>query len=108
MSAAVCRAQMLLDDDPADRWSRHGDDDRAGDGQRAVELADLFCKGARRRVDALFHDLWANDDAAEYAAAQQVMAGRYLFVEDGVLDLSDQSLPLIAETPAGPSRPAPG
>ncbi|HEY2175291.1 MAG TPA: acyl-CoA dehydrogenase family protein [Mycobacteriales bacterium] len=99
MSAVVCRAQMMLDDDPADRWSRQGPDgpDRDSDGQRAVELADLFCKGARRRIDALFHELWANDDAAEYVAAQQVMAGRYRFVEDGLLDLSDPNLPLIAE-----------
>src|SRR3954469_860544 len=28
----------------------------------ARELADLFCRQARRRADALFHDLWANDD----------------------------------------------
>ena len=28
------------------------------------ELADLFCRQARRRADTLFHRLWANDDDA--------------------------------------------
>jgi hypothetical protein len=57
------------------------------DGRVAVELAGLFCAGARRRVDRLFHDLWFNDDAADYAAAKQVLAGRYTFAEKGLLDL---------------------
>ena len=73
MAAAVTRAQMLVADQDED-------------ATLAVELADLFCVGARRRVDRLFHELWANDDAAEYKAAQRVLAGRYLFAEKGLLD----------------------
>jgi hypothetical protein len=88
MSAAVCRARALVEDGSAD-------------GDAAVELADLFCNGARRRVDRLFHELWANDDASNYAAAQQVLAGRFLFAERDVLDLADESLPLINSDPAG-------
>ena len=34
--------------------------------RRAFELADLFCKQARRRADALFDELWANDDDDQY------------------------------------------
>ncbi len=34
-------------------------------GEQAEELADLFCRQSRRRVDALFNALWANDDADE-------------------------------------------
>ena len=89
ISAAVVRAQMLLGEDPCE-------------GKLAVELADLFCMGARRRVGALFHDLWFNDDAAEYAAAQRVIDGRYVFLEDGVLDLSGDG-PLVA----APEQPVP-
>jgi alkylation response protein AidB-like acyl-CoA dehydrogenase len=89
ISAAVVRAQMLLGEDPCE-------------GKLAVELADLFCMGARRRVGALFHDLWFNDDAAEYAAAQRVIDGRYVFLEDGVLDLSGDG-PLVA----APQQPVP-
>jgi hypothetical protein len=75
MSAAVVRSQMITADTPAD-------------GPAAVELADLFCLGARRRVDRLFHELWFNDDAAEYQAAQRVLDGRFLFAERDVIDLS--------------------
>ncbi len=49
---------------------------------RRCELADLFCPQARRRVDALFHELWANDDDANYAAAQK-RARRPLHVARG-------------------------
>jgi hypothetical protein len=54
--------------------------------QEAFELADLFCGQARRRADRLFAELWANDDEAQYRAAQQVLAGRYEWFEDDVLD----------------------
>src|ERR671916_737089 len=54
--------------------------------QQAVELADLFCGQARRRADRLFTALWANDDDAQYEAAQQVLSGRYEWFEEDVLD----------------------
>ena len=54
--------------------------------QEAAELADLFCGQARRRADRLFTDLWANDDDAQYKAAQQVLSGRYGWFEQDVLD----------------------
>jgi alkylation response protein AidB-like acyl-CoA dehydrogenase len=55
-------------------------------GQQAFELADLFCGQARRRADRLFGELWANDDAAQYEVAQQVLSGRYEWFEQDVLD----------------------
>jgi hypothetical protein len=83
MAAAVVRAHRLLAEEPED-------------GPLAVELADLFCTTARRRVDRLFHELWFNDDAAEYRAAKRVLAGRYTFAEKGLLDLyGDQ--PMVNE-----------
>ena len=36
-------------------------------------------------VDTLFHELWANDDDARYGAAQNVMAGRYTWLEEGIV-----------------------
>jgi hypothetical protein len=54
--------------------------------QEAVELADLFCGQARRRADRLFSELFSNDDSAQYGAAQQVLAGRYAWFEEDVLD----------------------
>jgi alkylation response protein AidB-like acyl-CoA dehydrogenase len=69
-------------------------------GEQALELADLFCKQARRRVDALFHDLWANDDDDNYKGALKVLEGRYRWVEEGFADPSGDG-PMIAEQPAG-------
>ena len=54
--------------------------------EEAIELAQLFCSMARRRADTLFHELWANDDDSRYSAAQKVLAGRYSWLEEGVLD----------------------
>jgi hypothetical protein len=67
-----------------------------GEGVAAVELADLFCSQARRRVDRLLHELWHNDDADEYKAALRVMDGRYTFLEAGILDPSGDG-PMIPD-----------
>lgn len=76
MSASCVRAKMLLDEG-------------GPDGSGALELADLFCNGSRRRVERLFADLWANDDVSNYQVAQRVLAGRYVWAEDGVIDPSE-------------------
>ncbi|MBA2240546.1 MAG: acyl-CoA dehydrogenase family protein [Solirubrobacterales bacterium] len=64
----------------------------------ATELADLFCRQARRRVDVLFNEIWANDDVKDYAVAQRVLAGDFKFVEEGVADPSGDG-PMIAKQP---------
>jgi alkylation response protein AidB-like acyl-CoA dehydrogenase len=58
----------------------------------ATELAELFCTMAKRRADTLFHELWANDDDARHAAAEKVLAGRYAWLEEGILDPSGEGL----------------
>jgi len=55
---------------------------------QAVELAELFCSQAKRRADRLFHELWANDDDDNHAAAERLLNGRYLWLEDGIADPS--------------------
>jgi alkylation response protein AidB-like acyl-CoA dehydrogenase len=65
----------------------------------ARELADLFAHQARRRADRLFHELWANDDADQYTAAQKVLDGRYTWFEADVLD--------PAESKAAATEPVP-
>jgi alkylation response protein AidB-like acyl-CoA dehydrogenase len=67
-------------------------------GDEAKELADLFCGQARRRVDALFHALWFNDDEHNYEAAQRVLEGRYTWLEEGIVDPSGRG-PLVAPQP---------
>jgi alkylation response protein AidB-like acyl-CoA dehydrogenase len=68
-------------------------------GEQAFELAALFCAQARRRVDALFAQLWANDDDDNYKAAQNVLAGRYEWLEEGVADPSGAGA-AVGEQPA--------
>jgi alkylation response protein AidB-like acyl-CoA dehydrogenase len=55
------------------------------DRPEGVELADLFCRQARVRVEALFDTLWHNTDGADAALAAKVLAGRYASYEAGVL-----------------------
>jgi hypothetical protein len=78
MSASVVRAQML-------------------GSEEAVELADLFCRSARLRVEQLFHGLWHNQDDRNYRAAQRTLEGRYRFVEEGILDPAELMERNVAE-----------
>jgi len=73
IASACVYAQTLQNDDPANK-------------AQYVELADLFCTQARRRVDRLFHDLWFNDDAENYQAAMKVLDGRYRGFEADLVD----------------------
>jgi hypothetical protein len=50
-----------------------------------VELADAFCQQARLRAEALFDRLWENTDSVDAAVAKRVTAGRYAFLEEGVI-----------------------
>src|ERR671921_151717 len=45
--------------------------------EQALELADLFSRQARRRVDELFSAVWANDDDQGYKVAQDILEGRH-------------------------------
>jgi hypothetical protein len=65
----------------------------------AAELAGLFAQQARRRADALFHELWANDDDVQRAAARKVLGGSYTWFEEDVLDPAGDG-PMIPEHPA--------
>ena len=73
-------------------------------GDQAIELADLFCRQARRRVENLFDALWANEDDANYKVAMQVLEGRHTWIEEGVLDPSGAG-PQIADDQPGETAP---
>jgi alkylation response protein AidB-like acyl-CoA dehydrogenase len=55
------------------------------DAAKAAELADLFCRGARRKVARLFRELWANDDVLKYRVAVRVLDGQHAWLEKGTL-----------------------
>jgi alkylation response protein AidB-like acyl-CoA dehydrogenase len=73
ISCAVVYAQTLGQEDPSN-------------AAEYVELADLFCNQARRRVDVLLHELWFNDDDANYSAAMKVLDSRYTAFERDLVD----------------------
>ena len=91
MSAVCARAQ--LDATAASGTER---------GTVAPELAGLFCAQARLRAEELFGQLWSNTDAAGSALARRVLAGRYSWLEDGIIDPSIPG-PWIAPAEPGPS-----
>ncbi len=69
MAAACSRAEML----------------RKKGQPEAVELADLFCRYARRRVRETFRTVFDNEDARTYALARAVLEGKHTWLEQGMV-----------------------
>jgi alkylation response protein AidB-like acyl-CoA dehydrogenase len=72
-------------------------------GAVARELADVFCVQARLRAEELFGQLWNNTDATDSKLARHVLAGRHIWLEDGIIDPSIPG-PWIAPAEPGPSK----
>ena len=83
MAAACSRAKKMVDDG------------ETGD-RSPVELADVFCRHASRRIEERFERLFDNDDAATYRLAQRSMEGRYAWLEEGVLTMDVFDRPMVA------------
>ncbi|GHF07356.1 putative acyl-CoA dehydrogenase FadE10 [Amycolatopsis deserti] len=90
MSAACVRAEMQREDD-------------VREGEAAYELADVFCRQARVRIEVLFEGLWRNTDDADRRLTDRVLDGAYTWLEEGVLDPSEGTGPWIADWRAGAS-----
>jgi hypothetical protein len=80
MAASVSRARALAEQGAPE-----------ADGARQV--TDVFCKGARRRIQDLFRDMWRNDDVARYRLGVDVVAGRHEWLEAGRVGRSRESPP---------------
>ncbi len=73
MSATIARAKML-----------------AGQGnEEAMQLADVFCRESRDRVEASFRALYGRHDAKLYQLAQAVVKGEHAWLESGIVDDAD-------------------
>src|SRR5881397_10040 len=77
MAATCSRAQRLYERDRAT-------------GARAVKLADLFCRQARRRVRSKFNGLRRNEDVPTYKFAQEILAGEHRWLEREIVELPEQ------------------
>ncbi|WP_042411102.1 acyl-CoA dehydrogenase family protein [Streptacidiphilus carbonis] len=97
MSAVCVRAEMLRTSAAA------GAGQDPEQGRAAYELAELFCRQARIRVDELFGRLWTNTDDLDRSVARRVVSGRYTWLEQGILDPSGEG-PWIADSTPGPSQ----
>jgi alkylation response protein AidB-like acyl-CoA dehydrogenase len=73
ITAACSRAVTMVRKDPAT--------------QGPVELADLFARQARRRVEDRFAAVFDNDDLATYGVAQQVLRNEHTWLEQGMVRL---------------------
>lgn len=62
----------------------------------AVELAEAFCRQSRVRAEQLFTQLWDNSDDSDRTLARSVLAGRYTWMENGIIDPSIEG-PWIAQ-----------
>ncbi len=69
MTAAVSRAETMA---------------RAGN-REVIEVADVFCRHARQRVDQLFRLAFGPDDVATYQLAQRAVRGELAWLEEGIV-----------------------
>jgi len=74
MAATCSRAQGIYQRDPTA-------------GARAVKLADLFCRQARRRVRSKFNGLRRNEDVPTYKFAQEILAGEHRWLERDIVEI---------------------
>jgi hypothetical protein len=73
ITAACSRAHAMVRQDPAQTGP--------------VELADLFSRQARRRIEDRFAAVFDNDDLAAYRTAQHVLADQHRWLEQGMVRL---------------------
>ena len=76
MSAAVSRANGM----------RRA---KSPEGKSAVELADVFCRMTRRRIDAAFAAIRSNDDVRKYRTARRFLEGEHKWLERGMTPMAD-------------------
>jgi hypothetical protein len=89
MSAACVRAELLRTTEEY--------------GREAYQLADVFCRQSRIRVEELFNRLWTNTDDLDRTVVKGVLSGTYEWLEQGVIDPSGEG-PWIADATPGASE----
>lgn len=72
MGAVLARAEYLVDKNPSD--------------QSPQELADLFCKNARRRIQENFHAVKHNHNSTFNAVAASLMSGKFRWMATDIFN----------------------
>lgn len=93
MSAACVRAEKLRRDALSS----------GPDGRAPYQLADVFCRQSKVRVEELFGRLWHNTDDLDRKVVGGILDGAYAWLEDGIVDASSDG-PWIADASPGPSQ----
>lgn len=91
MAASISRARMLAERGNAE----------------AMELAEVFCRESRDRVEASFRALHGRHDGALYGLAQRVVRGDHAWIESGIVDPEPAGSALRPPAPAGTAGPPP-
>jgi hypothetical protein len=60
-----------------------------------LELADLFCRLSRRKVEHLFSGIQSNDDPEAYRVARGVLDGKYSWLEGGLVPPQEAAAPAV-------------
>ncbi|WP_070010677.1 acyl-CoA dehydrogenase family protein [Streptomyces abyssalis] len=92
MSAACVRAEKLRRDALSS----------GPDGRAPYQLADVFCRQAKVRVEELFDRLWHNTDDLDRKVVSGILDGAYTWLEEGIIDPSSAG-PWISDAVPGPS-----
>jgi len=71
MACSISRATMLH---------------QQGGTENSVDLAELFCRYARRRIESQFDQLSRPEDRGAYRVAQDLLDGEYIWLETGLVD----------------------
>ncbi len=71
ISATCCRAQAMLQSQP----ERHD----------VVELADVFCRSARLRIEEKFRSIKTNEDRVNYRFARSLLEKKFAWLEKGIV-----------------------
>lgn len=79
IAAVSVYARYLIDRNPEDR--------------SPMELADLYARGARRRIEKLFDEVFDNDDEVTYDVAKSILDGRFTWLEEGVMQAPSPVVP---------------
>jgi alkylation response protein AidB-like acyl-CoA dehydrogenase len=91
MAATCVRAQSMRDEP---------------EGKKAAHMADVFCRAARLRIDALFDRVSDNEDDALYRLSQEVLRGEHAWLEAGAAQAIPDGTDLVPAPPSATRPPS--